>query len=85
MSNVIKKVYLENFKRFRHYIIEPKENVNILIGDNETGKSSIIEAIDLVANGNIHRVENIGIDRLMNTDAVTEFLHGEKKFRICQK
>lgn len=85
MSNVIKKVYLENFKRFRHYIIEPKENVNILIGDNETGKSSIIEAIDLVANGNIHRVENIGIDRLMNTDAVTEFLHGEKKIQNLPK
>lgn len=81
MCSSIRKIYLENFKRFRQYTIEPKDNINVLIGDNETGKSSILEAIDLVANGNIHRVENIGIDRLMNTDAVNDFLQGDKQIK----
>ena len=81
MCSSIRKIYLENFKRFRQYTIEPKDNINVLIGDNETGKSSILEAIDLVANGNIHRIENIGIDRLMNTDAVNDFLQGDKQIK----
>ena len=74
MSTIIKKIKLINFKRFRNYIIEPNDRINILVGDNETGKSSVLEAIDLVACGNVRRVEAIGLDRLINVNAVKEFL-----------
>ena len=62
-----------NFKQFRNYIIEPKPHINVLIGDNESGKSSVLEAIDIVAGGNVRRVENLGLDRLLNIQAVQEF------------
>ena len=42
----IEKIILYNFKRFNHLELEVDEKINILIGDNESGKSSIIEAID---------------------------------------
>ena len=48
--------------------------MNIIVGDNEAGKSTILEAIDLVISGNIRKVENIGIDRIINTDSIDEFL-----------
>lgn len=48
----------------------PNERINILVGDNEVGKSSILEAIDLVASGNVRRVESIGLDRLINIEAI---------------
>ena len=80
MSVTIKKNRLKNFKRFKNYTIEPNDRVNILAGDNETGKSSILEAIDLVANGNLRRVESIGLDRLINIEAVKEFQSGARTF-----
>ena len=50
------------------------------MGDNEVGKSSILEAIDLVAGGNVRRVESIGLDRLINIDAVKKFHSGRRTF-----
>lgn len=80
MSFKIVKIRLINFKRFIDYTVIPNDRVNILVGDNEVGKSSILEAIDLVANGNVHRVESIGLDRLINIDAVKSFEKGKKCF-----
>ena len=80
MSFKIVKIRLINFKRFIDYTVFPNDRVNILVGDNEVGKSSILEAIDLVANGNVHRVESIGLDRLINIDAVKSFEKGKKCF-----
>ena len=78
MPSIIQKIKLINYKRFKEYTIEPNPLINILVGDNEVGKSSIVEAIDLVASGNIRKVESIGIDRLLNIDVVQEFNAGER-------
>lgn len=80
MSSFITKIRLINYKRFRKYTIEPKKQINILVGDNEVGKSSILEAIDIVSSGNIRRVESIGIDNLLNVDAVQQFNMGKRNF-----
>lgn len=80
MPITIKEIRLINYKRFKYYTIKPNEKINILAGDNEVGKSSILEAIDLVASGNVRRVEAIGIDRLLNIDAVQQFLDGVHTF-----
>ena len=80
MRTTINKIRLINFKRFRDYTIEPNERINIIVGDNEVGKSSILEAIDLVASGNIRRVEAVGLDRLLNVDAVKTFSAGIRTF-----
>lgn len=74
MPTTITKICLKNFKRFRDYTIIPNFGFNVLAGDNETGKSSILEAIDLVATGSKRRIESIGIDRLLNITAVQEFI-----------
>lgn len=80
MSCTISKIRLINYKRFTDYTIEPNSRINILVGDNEAGKSSILEAIDLVASGNPKKIEAIGIDRLLNIDAVNVFFKGAKTF-----
>ena len=49
MPTTISKIKLYNYKRFREYTFEPNARLNVLIGDNEVGKSSILEAIDLIA------------------------------------
>lgn len=80
MATTIKKIKLINYRRFRNYVIEPNERINILVGDNEVGKSSILEAINLVASGNAHIVEATGLDRLINIDVVKEFGIGNRTF-----
>ena len=47
----IEKLKLFNFKRFREFEVEFTSGTNTIIGDNEAGKSSIIQAIELVASG----------------------------------
>ena len=63
----ITKIKLHNFKRFRDLTLEVNPDINILIGDNESGKSTILQAVDLVARGSRTRVENIGIDKLFRS------------------
>lgn len=75
----IKKIKLKNFKRFQEFEFELHEGLNTLIGDNESGKSSILQAIDLVASGSRYKVENLGLDALINKDAVNAFLKLGKK------
>lgn len=42
----IKKIHIENFKKFKGpFDLELNEDLNIIVGNNEAGKSTIIEAI----------------------------------------
>lgn len=79
MPFTIKKIYLENYRQFRNYTIETNKGVNILVGDNEAGKTTILEAIDLAISGSSYRLENIGLDSLLNAEAVKEFQKLEKR------
>lgn len=70
----IRKIILHNFKRFVHLELDVMPDMNILIGDNESGKSSILQAIDLVSHGSRHRVETIGVEHLFNVNAISQFM-----------
>lgn len=85
MPSTIAKIRLINYKRFGNYTIKPNEHINILVGDNEVGKSTILEAIDIVASGNIRRVEAIGIDKLLNNSAVQHFNSGVRSYENLPK
>lgn len=45
--HVIQKIVLRNFRRFRSATIDFAPGLNILVGDNEAGKSTVLEAINL--------------------------------------
>lgn len=47
----ITRVYIEGFKRFTSFELTPTPTFNVIVGDNETGKSSVLEAIGLVLTG----------------------------------
>ena len=52
-SGYISKIFIKNFKSFDDtgFWLDLKPGLNIIVGDNETGKSSILEAINLVLSG----------------------------------
>jgi energy-coupling factor transporter ATP-binding protein EcfA2 len=44
---MIVKIVLKNYRRFADAVVELDKGLNILVGDNEAGKSTLLEAIDL--------------------------------------
>ena len=50
----VKSIKLINFKKFRDDLIDFNDDVNIFVGDNNSGKSTILEALEIVLNFN-HR------------------------------
>ncbi|PJB15837.1 MAG: hypothetical protein CO118_02005 [Flavobacteriales bacterium CG_4_9_14_3_um_filter_32_8] len=67
---IIEKIKIKNFGRFKELSLEFDKTLNLLIGDNESGKSTILSAIDMVLSGSRSKVENYGIDHLFNTDII---------------
>lgn len=78
MSAWISKLVLHNYRRFSDYEILFNKEKNVIVGDNEAGKSSILTAIDLVISGSDTKVKAIGIDNLFRRQTVEEFLKLEK-------
>lgn len=76
----ISRVKLYNFKRFRDFEVPLDEKLNILVGENESGKSSILTALNLVLSGNRSQFEKNGVERLLNSQAVQEFLASDRNY-----
>ncbi len=47
----INRVYIDGFKRLTDFELELDPSLNVIVGDNETGKSSVLEAIGLALTG----------------------------------
>lgn len=76
----IKKLKLLNFKRFKEFEIEFDSKINTIIGDNEAGKSSILQAIELLSSGSRNKVEAAGVESILNKDSIKEFFVGDNSF-----
>ncbi|VTX92621.1 ATP-dependent nuclease [Acinetobacter ursingii] len=73
----IEKVVLQNYKSFKsRTVIQFNEGLNILVGDNEAGKSTILEAIHLCLSGILEgRYLKYDFHQyLFNYDVVKEYL-----------
>ena len=74
---MIKEINIENFKCFKgKFNLKLNQGLNILVGDNEAGKSTILEAIHLVLTGvlNGKYLKNELTQYLFNNDIVTEYV-----------
>lgn len=74
----ITKVALRNFKRFEMLDLQLSPGLNVLLGDNEAGKSSILLAIDLALSASRTRIDALGIENLLHVDAVDRFMAGSR-------
>ncbi|MBW3087448.1 AAA family ATPase [Bifidobacterium sp. 82T24] len=74
----IKTVKVKNFKQFKDMTVKFSEGMNILVGDNGTGKTTILEAIELALSGR-YRGEPISrclSEYLFYREAVDDYLRG---------
>lgn len=77
---IIKKLKLKNFKKFAKFEVDFDDEINLVIGDNEAGKSSILSAIDLVLSGSRHKIETFGLENLFNEKVITDFLNTDRNY-----
>lgn len=75
----IRRLVLKNFKRFKTLELEFDPELNILVGGNEAGKSSVLQAMDIVLSASRSKVEGIGLEALFNADCITEFLASARR------
>lgn len=75
----ITRLVLRNFKRFKTLELEFDPELNILVGGNEAGKSSVLQALDIVLSASRSKVEALGIETLFNAECIAEFLGGERR------
>jgi predicted ATPase len=76
----IKKLRVKNFKKFADETFEFNDDINILVGDNECGKSSVLEAIEVCLNC-CHRGRPLSHEvmvELFNSDCIETYLKGDK-------
>ena len=74
----IKKIKLQNFKMHESNEFDFNEDVNIIVGDNECGKSSLLEAIEICLN-HTYRGKPLNAELttdLFNDNAINKYLTG---------
>jgi len=77
----IAKIVIENFKCFEgRFELELNKGLNILVGDNESGKSTILEAINLALTGWIYGkyLKNELNQSIFNRNILTKYLDSLK-------
>jgi predicted ATPase len=73
---VLRKIRIKNYRVFRDFELTFTPGVNILVGDNDAGKSTLLEAINLVLTFRLHG-NSIAFELspyLFNLEAVAEYL-----------
>ena len=71
--NYIKSLHIEGFKKFQRLDVKFNEHMNILVGENEAGKSTILDAIKTVMNQQYRNADKSVLRDLFNTQMVKAF------------
>lgn len=72
----IERIRIRNYKGFKDKILDFDESGNILVGENEVGKTTIIEAIQIVLTGKLnHKSLTYSLNtHLFNNDVVSTYV-----------
>ena len=73
---IFNKLIIHNFKQFEHLQIELNHDINMIVGENETGKTTILEALALVTTGKFwgRKFEAFLSNELFNYKAANSYL-----------
>jgi len=76
----LNKLKIKNFKQFKNKIFEFNDDINIIVGDNESGKSTVLEAIETCLNL-LYRGKPLNMElstELFNNQCIAEYIASDK-------
>lgn len=73
MEYYIKSLYIKGYKKFKNFYIDFRPGLNILIGENSAGKSTILEAINIVLNQSLFGGYEEAVQQQMNIQEIQKF------------
>lgn len=73
MEYYIKSIYIKGYKKFKNFYIDFRPGLNILIGENSAGKSTILEAINIVLNQSLFGGYEEAVQQQMNIQEIQKF------------
>lgn len=82
----IDKIIINNYKALKKVELALNAERSIIVGDNEKGKSTLLEAINLVLSGQVNG-RNVSYDIspfMFNNDAVTTYIESLQKGEYIQ-
>ena len=69
----IKQISIHGYKKFRDFRLVFHDGLNVIIGENESGKTTVIEAINIVLNQWYRTVDKSIIEELINRELLDAF------------
>ena len=69
----IEQMHIEGLKKFRELDVTFNPHMNIVVGENEAGKSTVLEAIKIVLNHMYKNADKSNLKELFNIDMVEDF------------
>ena len=69
----LKSITIKGFKKFQSFNMNFNEHLNILVGENESGKSTLLEAIKVVLNQQYRTTDKSILAELFNRDDIKKF------------
>lgn len=76
----IDRLVILNYKKFANFEMEFHEGLNIIVGNNDEGKSTILEAINLALTGTLNGrvIKNEISENIFNVDVVKKYIEALK-------
>ena len=71
--NYIKSLHIEGFKKFTLFDVTFNEHMNILVGENEAGKSTILDALKVVLGQQYRVADKSVLQDLFNAQNIAAF------------
>ncbi len=74
---VVERIKIKNYKCFKDFEMDFNDTINIIVGNNEEGKSTILEALQLAISGMLNGRTLFAdvYESLFNKESVDEYLH----------
>lgn len=76
----IKKIKIKNYRCYKDFTITFNQHMNIIVGNNESGKSTILEAINLAFSGLVNgkNIRNELSENYINREVVRQYISDVK-------
>jgi putative ATP-dependent endonuclease of the OLD family len=76
----INKVLIHNYKMFKDEVIEVNEGFNLIVGNNDSGKSTLLEILQILISG---KIDNYYFDRQLKASCFNYNIRSEFKEKLA--